>query len=134
MGQKEKQQDNKPDLPLTRESLGAAIAARCRTDKEFRSKLLSDPAEVMLQSGMKVPSGSKVEIHKNRRNAWHIALPKTSQDTLSDTQLEQIAAGEFVLTPAAIAFLVGLGVGGVAAFTVVGTAAATGAAAVAGKI
>jgi hypothetical protein len=56
------------------------IAAQALDDDAYRQRLLDDPAGVLEQEGITVPTGVNVVIHQNTSDEIHLALPTGFED------------------------------------------------------
>ncbi len=137
------------EVYATTEVFGALVAMACEQSPEFHEKFVRDPRgmlnKCLEQHGGKVHIADDMDIvvHENSADVLNVAVPAyhgQGTNTLSDEQLEQIAAGEFVFSALA-AILIPLGTVGAATATVIagtsasigaGTAVALGAATIAG--
>ena len=124
-----------PELRMTPEVAAAAVADRCRQDREFMKNLCADPRAALIEaSGKSVPDSMNVAVHHNSADHWHVVIPSATQaerlgeafkmmddadGTLSDEQLLAVSGGEIFIT----LFVVGATVVGVTAAAAVVTSA-----------
>ena len=70
------------------------VVAKAWQDEEFKQKLLSNPAEVLKDSGLNVPEGVEVRVVENDDKVVHFVLPqKPKGGELSDDELDAAAGG-----------------------------------------
>ena len=135
----EQKTQKSPELRMTPEVAAAAVADRCRQDREFMKNLCADPKAALIEaSGKGMPDSMNVAVHHNSADHWHIAIPSAAQaerlgeafkmmddadGTLSDEQLLAVSGGEiFIVLFITAAVVVG---GGVAGGIVAGVTAST---------
>ena len=97
-----------PQLRMTPEVVAAAIADRCRKDDALSKRFFEDPkAAIADASGKTLPEATKVVVHRNSADHWHIVVPSQAQvrrlneawegsgdgDSLTDEQLQAISGG-----------------------------------------
>ena len=73
--------------------LWSDVVARYYGDKDFASRLDSNPGEVLKELGVPVPNGKKVTLHKNTDSDFHLVLPNNPTQGLSEEFLGGVAAG-----------------------------------------
>lgn len=144
----EQKTQESPQLRMTPEVAAAAIADRCRKDRDFMKNLCDDPKAALAKAGGKdMPDSMSVVVHQNSADHWHIVIPSDAQarrmeeafkavdgadDTLSDEQLQSLSGGEIFFTLTAMSASIGaVASGGSSIGTSAATAAATAVAAVA---
>ena len=104
----EQKQEQRGLLRMTPEVSAAILADRCRRDGELSKRVCEDPkAVVAVASGRTLPESTKVVVHRNSADHWHIAIPTDAQartlndawegsgagDSLTDEQLQAISGG-----------------------------------------
>lgn len=70
----------------------ARVIAKAWSDREFKVRLLAEPAETLQTEGIEVPAGMKVKAVENTKEQFYIVIP-AKMDELSDEQLAKIAGG-----------------------------------------
>jgi Nitrile hydratase, alpha chain len=58
------------------------MAARAAGDDAYRERLVNDPAAVLQEEGLTVPSGATVVVHENTENEIHLVLPTQQPEDL----------------------------------------------------
>ncbi len=71
------------------------VAAKAADDDSYRQRLLDDPAAVLSDAGITVPTGVTVVVHENTDEQIHLVLPTQ--------QLEQLDVDEINVGPLASA-------------------------------
>ena len=110
----EQKTQKSPELRMTPEVAAAAVADRCRQDREFMKNLCADPKAALIEaSGKGMPDSMNVAVHHNSADHWHIAIPSAAQaerlgeafkmmddadGTLSDEQLLAVSGGEIFIS------------------------------------
>jgi hypothetical protein len=56
------------------------VAAKALDDDKYRQQLIDDPAGVLTQEGVTVPTGVQVVVHQNTENQVHLVLPAELKD------------------------------------------------------
>jgi hypothetical protein len=71
------------------------IQAKASTDKKFREKVLSNPAEAIKEvAGKEIPDGLKIKIIENEKDVDQTyVLPDFIGEELSDEDLDNVAGG-----------------------------------------
>jgi hypothetical protein len=70
------------------------VVARAWSDEPFKQRLLAEPAAVLREQGIEVPSQLEVRVVENTDRLVHLVLPTTPADgELSDDQLDGVAGG-----------------------------------------
>jgi hypothetical protein len=70
------------------------VIAKAWMDEGFKMRLLSDPAAVLKEEGLEMPSGMEVRMVENTDKVLHLVLPaKPNGDEMSEEQLEHVAGG-----------------------------------------
>jgi nitrile hydratase alpha subunit len=78
------------------------VTARAWTDPAFKARLMANPAAVLKEAGVDVPSGMKVKAVENTSDTAHFILPAPPADgELSEESLSKVAGGT-VITVACI--------------------------------
>ncbi len=88
----EKQSDM-ATLPVTQETLSAALALRYSVDADFRADFDKDPkAAVAKLLGRKI--SAEIVVHRNDDQCWHVTLPsQAAQAALADGDMENVSGG-----------------------------------------
>ena len=88
-------------------------------DSDFQDALLANPRQALVKVGVEVPATIEVKAVRNSKDNAYVVIPAHSAEaiTLSDDELGQLSAGDFI-----VATVVGIGV----ATIVAGLAAAIG--------
>ncbi len=75
----------------------AKIIAKAWVDKEFKKRLLDDPATVLKENGIELPQGLTVRFVEGEENEILVQLPWQPRESaeLSDEDLEKVAGGVF---------------------------------------
>jgi len=95
-------------MALTPEVAAALLADRCRREPQLTSRLRDNPRDCLEElSGRKLPETFKVIVHDNSDDTWHLPLPSHHQAELTEEQLQQISAGEFVVGGVVSAWILG---------------------------
>jgi hypothetical protein len=81
------------DRKRTQKEMFGDLMAKAWKDEAFKAKLLADPVKAMLDEGIPVPPGVKIQMHENTENVTHFVLPPKPLAEISDEQLERIAGG-----------------------------------------
>ena len=103
----EQKRQERASLRVTPEVSAAILADRCRADGELSRRFCEDPKAVIAgASGKALPETTKVVVHRNSADHWHIAIPSEAQarrlnealgegdgDSLTDEQLTAISGG-----------------------------------------
>lgn len=108
--------------PKTMNDIQAAIAGRAAKDPAFKKEFFANPkATIEKYSGQKMPADVKVVAHSSNPKEIHLVIPELSpntnagkartKDELSDSDLEKVAGGEFVI----LTIVIGLTAAGAAA-------------------
>ena len=125
----EQKTQKSPELRMTPEVAAAAIADRCRKDREFMNNFCDDPRGALAEASDKgVPAAMNVAVHRNSADHWHVVIPSDAQakrlgeafkmmddagGTLSDEQLQAISGGEIFISLFVVgALVVGVTVAG----------------------
>lgn len=70
------------------------ITAKAWTDANFKKRLLSDPAAVLKDYGLNVPSDVKIKVVEDTDTLHHFILPpKPADKELSEEDLSAVAGG-----------------------------------------
>jgi Nitrile hydratase, alpha chain len=70
------------------------VVARAWSDETFKRRLLAEPAAVLREQGIEVPSEVEVRMVENTDRVVHLVLPPTpAEGELSDEQLDRVAGG-----------------------------------------
>ncbi len=83
----------------TRNELEKIVLERAMKDEDFRKQLLANPREILEQvSGMKIPSGFKVNVVEEDPNTYYLVLPHSGalpadSDELTESELIQVSGG-----------------------------------------
>ena len=75
------------------EELYAEIVEKAREDEMFKVELLTDPAKVLAEKGVRLPSGLTLCIHENTQDTVHLVLPFEDSDELDDDALDGVSGG-----------------------------------------
>jgi hypothetical protein len=68
------------------------VVSRAWSDPAFKERLLSNPGEVLRESGIPVPQGLTIKVHEDGPSLRNIVLP-VKTDVLTDEQLDMVADG-----------------------------------------
>jgi len=67
------------------------IVAKAWVDDVFKQKLVTDPAAVLTEAGIEVPTGVEVRAVENTDKLWHFVLPpKPDVNEMSDEQIQRL--------------------------------------------
>jgi hypothetical protein len=77
--------ENNPEL--------AKIFARAWRDPAFKAALIANPAAALKAEGIDVPAGMAVTVVENTDKHFHLVLPPSPTDELSDEALSDVAGG-----------------------------------------
>jgi Nitrile hydratase, alpha chain len=66
---------------------------RAMKDKVFKARLVGDPTATLKEAGVDVPDGLAIKVVENTANQMYMVLPDSSDDQLSDNELERVVAG-----------------------------------------
>jgi hypothetical protein len=70
------------------------IIARAWKDESFKQRLLSDPKEVLGESGITLPANVNVKVHVNTPDSIHFVIPRNPAEfELSEDALNAVSAG-----------------------------------------
>jgi len=69
------------------------IVSKTWADKDFRKRLLADPAAVLKEHGVQTPPGLQFRVVENTDKVCHLVLPNQPSGELSDDELEQASGG-----------------------------------------
>jgi hypothetical protein len=71
------------------------IVARAWQDEAFKQRLLTDPAAVLLEHGVRVPPGSKVKVIEDTAKICHLTLPRRpdAPGEIPEEDLAEVAGG-----------------------------------------
>ena len=69
------------------------IVAKSWADPAFKQRLMTDTRTVLLEHGIEVPEGVKVQAVENTEQVLHLPLPPQPENDLTDEQLQQVAGG-----------------------------------------
>lgn len=70
------------------------VAAKAADDETYRQRLLSDPAGVLQEVGLTVPTGANVVVHENTEDEIHLVLPTAQPEDLdvNETDVRALSA------------------------------------------
>ena len=85
------------------------IVAKAWADDDFKARLLADPAAVLQQEGIAVPTGLEVRAVENTDKVLYLALPPKPSENLSDEQLSQVAGGASSSTAGCLGCIMSVG-------------------------
>ena len=72
------------------------IIEKAMKDEAFRKELIEDPkAAVEKAFGVKAPDGVEITVLEETPNTVYLVLPAVRSQTISETDMEKIAAGGF---------------------------------------
>ena len=113
------QTNNESSILLLPEVVAALLAHQAAASSEDRLGLCRNPKGYIEKlTEQTLPDKLSIKLHTNNDDCWHIVYPSKSNE-LSDNDLEDLAAGEFVFGIIGIASAVALAAlaisGGVAA-------------------
>ena len=80
-----------PDTPNWQQQWGQVVA-QAWTDRSYKQRLLSDPAEVMREGGLTPPADKQVRVLEDTADTVHVVLPAKTPE-FTDEQLHQAAGG-----------------------------------------
>lgn len=70
------------------------IVAQAWQDDAFNKRLIANPASVLTEQGINIPTQVQVRVVENTPTLLHLTLPARTQEAeLSDDQLEAVAGG-----------------------------------------
>lgn len=70
------------------------IVTRALTDAAFKQRLLAEPATVIKEQGIAVPSGVEIRVVENTDSVVHLTLPSpAAAGELSENELAGVSAG-----------------------------------------
>ena len=76
----------------------AQITAKAWMDAAFKQRLLSEPAIVLKEYGLEMPSGVKIKVVEDTETLMHLSLPPRPTDQeLSEEDLASVAGGLIVV-------------------------------------
>ena len=77
----------------------AKVIARVWSDEAFKTRLQEDPAAILKEAGIDVPSDVSLKVVQNTATVRHIVLPAPPPEgELAEDDLERVAGGNYVLT------------------------------------
>ncbi len=74
------------------------LISRCWMDEVFKQRFITDPAAVMREAGLSLPSGVEIKVVENTVKINYVLLPGRPTE-LSDEQLDAVAGGDRALSP-----------------------------------
>ena len=69
------------------------IAAKAWADPKIKQRLLTNPAEVLTEHGIPVPSAITVKVVENTEKLVYLTLPVRPSGELSESELQQVSGG-----------------------------------------
>lgn len=70
------------------------IVAQAWKDEKFKKRLIAEPASVLRERGLDVPTGVQLRVVENTDRLVHLTIPAKSRNgELSDAELEGVAGG-----------------------------------------
>jgi hypothetical protein len=69
------------------------IIMKAQSDINFKKRLMTDPAVVLGEGGIDIPSDVEVRALENTDKVWHFVLPPSLNAELSNEQLDAVAGG-----------------------------------------
>ena len=66
---------------------------KTQTDDGLRTRLLTDPHNVLSEHGVEIPSGFAINVASNSEDTFHLVLPPDPNSSLSDDSLQSISGG-----------------------------------------
>jgi|WetSurMetagenome_2_1015567.scaffolds.fasta_scaffold544690_1 hypothetical protein len=79
------------------QKLWMKVVAKVWSDKAFKARLLADPAAVLKEHGIEVPTEMAVKVMEDTPKEVHLILPEQPAE-LSEAELDQLAAGAYTAT------------------------------------
>jgi hypothetical protein len=72
----------------------AKVIAKSWNDPAYKTRLMSNPAAVLAEGGVKVPTGVKVNVVESTRENWTLVIPPApTSGELSDEALRGASGG-----------------------------------------
>ena len=112
---KQNQTNNESSILLLPEVAAALLARQATASSEDRLSFCSNPKEYLQGlTEQTLPDNLSIKLHTNADDCWHLVYPSKSAE-LSDSDLEDLAAGEFIvgITVGSIALLASIGIIGI---------------------
>jgi hypothetical protein len=78
--------------------LYARITAQAWRDEDFKKRLMSDPAAVLKEYGVNLPSGRQVRVVENTDHVFNLVLKQKPHDLTHEELDKGAAAGSCVVT------------------------------------
>jgi len=75
------------------------FVSRLLSDSNLRSRMLAEPARVLEEQGISVPSGAELRVVEDSADVCHVILPPSPNTTLADSSMEAVAGGASTLLP-----------------------------------
>jgi hypothetical protein len=72
------------------------VVANAWADPDYKARLKADPAAVLDEQGLEVPSGIEVRVVENTDHVVYFTLPPEPSEVLDDDALEAVAGGSTV--------------------------------------
>jgi hypothetical protein len=70
------------------------VVVKAWTDEAFKQRLLAEPATVLREQGIELPSGLEVRVVEDTERRRHFVLPRRpAEGELSEAELDQAAGG-----------------------------------------
>ena len=69
-------------------------------DPGFQASLLADSRQALREAGVDVPATTEIKVVRNSKDSLNVIIPPNIQDktSLSDEELEELAAGEAIIS------------------------------------
>jgi hypothetical protein len=74
------------------------VVAKAWADDAFKARLLADPATVLREEGVPVPTYAELRAVENTDKVFYLVLPQAPSEDLSDEQLNQVSGGSTAST------------------------------------
>ncbi len=66
-----------------------------RNDTEFRSRITSEPREILNEIGFNIPETIDINVVADTRDLLHVTFPSDPNAAISDEMLSLVSAGQF---------------------------------------
>ena len=75
------------------------FVSRLFSDQALRARMLAEPASVLQEQGIGVPSGAELRVVEDSADVCHIIMPPSPNATLADSSMEAVAGGASTMLP-----------------------------------